>query len=306
VVGRRSFDVVANGLSHRVIEWTGDAPVATAMLLHGFMDAAATWDLVAPRMASKGLRVLAPDLRGFGDGARLPPGSYYYFPDYVLDVADLIDALVPGGGDRGARVSPLVLVGHSMGGSVATLYAGIFPDRVARLVVAEGMGPPDGDHAHVPDRMRRWVDSVRATRARGARSMATRDEALERLAGNHPRVPKEVLASRLDALARDLPDGRVAWKADPLHATPSPVPFFAESLKAFAARVECPVLFVSGGPLGWHPPDEADRLSAFRRLSRFDLPDAGHMMHWTHPEAMAAAIVAFAADLGTEPRESRG
>ena len=279
-----SHRVLANGLLHHVLEWTAAEPRATALLLHGFMDAAGTWDMVAPQLADAGLRVLAPDLRGFGDGARIPPGAYYHFPDYVADVAALVDALVP------AR-SPLVVVGHSMGGTVATLYTGAMPERVAWLVLAEGAGPPDSSHAHSPERMRRWIEEVRSTHARGERSMPSREDALRRLVGNHPRVAREVLATRLDALARDLPDGRVAWKADPLHATRAPMPFFAESFNEFARRATCPVLFVSGGPLGWHPPDEDERVACFRVRERVEIPDAGHMMHWTRPDEMARLIL---------------
>lgn len=285
----RSLKLPANGLEHHVLEWDAVAASGTtALLLHGYMDAAGTWDLVAPRLAEAGLRVLAPDLRGFGDGPRIPPGAYYYFPDYVLDVAELVEALVPPG-------APLLVVGHSMGGSVATLYAGCFPERVTKLVVVEGMGPPDSDHAHSADRMRRWIDEVRAVRRRGDKSMASRDEALRRLAGNHPRVDRAVLETRLGALARGPgEDGRFAWKADPLHGTSTPVPFFAESFKSFARRVTCPVLFVSGGPLGWHPPDEDERLGAFRHHERVEIADAGHMMHWSRPEELSRALVQFA------------
>ncbi|HEY6460373.1 MAG TPA: alpha/beta fold hydrolase, partial [Polyangiaceae bacterium] len=191
-----SHRVPANGLTHHVLEWTASEPRATALLLHGFMDAAATWDLVAPRLAEAGLRVLAPDMRGFGDGARVPAGGYYHFPDYVADVADLVPVLVPEG-------TPLVVIGHSMGGTVASLYAGTVPERVSRLVVAEGAGPPDNEHVHTPTRMRRWIEEVRAVHARGARSMASREDAMRRLAGNHPRVPRDVLATRLPSLARD-------------------------------------------------------------------------------------------------------
>jgi pimeloyl-ACP methyl ester carboxylesterase len=282
----RPLAVAANGLTHNVLEWAGDVEAGTALLLHGFMDAAATWDLVAPQLASARLRVLAPDLRGFGDGARIASGAYYYFPDYVLDVAEIVETLVPAG-------SPLVVVGHSMGGSVATMYAGTVPSRVTRLVVVEGAGPPDNEHAHVPDRMRRWIDDMRGVCSRGQRSMPSRDDALRRLVGNHPRVSPEVLRTRLDALLRELPDGRFAWKADPLHATQSPIAFFAESFKAFIRRVECPALFVSGGPLGWHPPDEAERIACFRQLSRADIDDAGHMMHWTHPDELVKAVLGF-------------
>jgi pimeloyl-ACP methyl ester carboxylesterase len=281
-----SHRVPANGLTHHVLEWPAAQPVSTALLLHGFMDAAATWDLVAPGLASEGLRVLAPDLRGFGEGPRSPAGAYYHFPDYILDVAELVEVLVPPG-------SPLVVVGHSMGGTIGTLYTGAFPERVTRLVLGEGAGPPDNEHAHSPDRLRQWVTESRAARDRGERPMASPAEALRRLVLNHPRVPVEILRSRLPALARELPGGGLAWRADPLHRTRSPVPFFAASFKEFARRATCPVLFVSGGPLGWHPPDEEERLACFADLERLELADAGHMMHWTRPAELTRAIVDF-------------
>jgi pimeloyl-ACP methyl ester carboxylesterase len=281
-----SLRVPANGLLHHVLEWPGSDQGDTALLLHGFMDAAQTWDLVAPPLAARGLRVLAPDLRGFGDAPRVPAGGYYYFTDYVHDVADLVDALVP----ASAR---LFLVGHSMGGSVATMYAGAFPERATRLAVIEGAGPPDSQHEFAPERLRGWIEDVRATRARPERSYPSRADALGRLAANHSRIPETVLRTRFDALARTLPAGRIAWKADPLHATRAPVLFFAESWMAFARRVTCPVLFVSGGPLGWHPHDEEARIGSFSTLERAEIDDAGHMMHWTHPAELSDLLLRF-------------
>ncbi|HTB71654.1 MAG TPA: alpha/beta hydrolase [Polyangiaceae bacterium] len=283
-----SLKLMANGLEHHVLEWLPEAPSAeaTVVLLHGYMDAAATWETVAPSLTAAGFRVLAPDLRGYGDGARVPPGGYYHFTDYVFDLADLVDQLVPQG-------TPLLLVGHSMGGTIANMYAGSFPERLTRLVLLEGAGPPDNAHEVAPDRMRKWVDDVRALRGRPPRRMASREEALRRLVGNHPRVAEDVLRQRLDALSRELPDGGLAWKADPLHGTRSPVPFFAAGWSAFARRVTCPVLFVSGGPLGWHPDDEETRVSAFATLQRAEIPGAGHMMHWTQPAKLTRLLLQF-------------
>ncbi|HEX4447594.1 MAG TPA: alpha/beta hydrolase [Polyangiaceae bacterium] len=280
-----SLRVPANGLEHHVLEWPA-AGAATVLLLHGYMDAAATWDLVAPALAAKGLRAIAPDLRGYGDGARVSAGGYYHFVDYVFDLADIVEALVPQG-------SPLFLVGHSMGGTVANLYAGTFPERVTRLALLEGSGPADNKHDVSPDRLRRWVEDVRAIRARPLRRMSTREDALRRLADNHPRVGEEILRGRLDALASPVPDGGFAWKADPLHTTRSPVPFFAANWKAFARRVTCPVLFVGGGPLGWHPEDEEQRVDAFAVVERTELRDAGHMMHWTEPAKLTRLLLEF-------------
>jgi pimeloyl-ACP methyl ester carboxylesterase len=292
--------VPANGLTHHVLEWRAadpgavPGPAATVLLLHGFMDAAASWDLVAPVLADDGLRVIAPDLRGFGEGPRVPPGGYYHFADYVFDVADIVEALVP-------PASPLVLVGHSMGGTVATLFAGAFPERPSAVALLEGLGPPDQNPDDAPMRMRAWIDGVRSVRARGERALSSREDALRRLAGNHPRVSPDVLSARLDGLMVQRPSGRLAWRADSLHTTRAPVPFFAKTFCAFARRVTCPVLFVSGGPLGWHPPDEEERLASFSQsqgqgqgqLEHAELTDAGHMMHWTQPVALAALLSQF-------------
>jgi pimeloyl-ACP methyl ester carboxylesterase len=286
--------VQANGLEHRVLEWApetsvepgaaGGSAVRTVVLVHGFMDAAGTWDLVAPALAKQRLRVLAPDMRGFGDGARAPSGSYYHFVDYVFDLADLVDALAPG--------EPIALVGHSMGGTITTLFAGTFPERVARLAVIEGIGPPDNPFEVGPVRMRSWIDQVRASRARGpGRPTLSKDEALRRMAANHPHVAPEVLAHRLPHLTEELGDGRVTWSFDALHRTTAPMPFFAKLFVEFAKKVTCPVLFVSGGPRGYHPPDEAERLAAFGDLRRAELPNAGHMVHWTEPAALTALLI---------------
>ena len=251
-----SIRLVANGLEHHVLVWNATAARArastppTALLLHGFMDAGASWDLVAPPLAEAGLRVIAPDLRGFGDTARVAPGGYYHFPDYVFDVAELVDALVPG-------QAPIVVVGHSMGGTVASMYAGMLPARVSRLALLEGAGPSPIDPSYTPERFAAWLEGVRDVRARGERPMQSREEALRRLTINHPRVDPQTLRSRLPGLLRELDDGRVVWKADPLHTTRSPTPFFSSVYQAFAKRVTCPVLFVSGGPSGWAPEEEA-------------------------------------------------
>lgn len=287
-----SLRVMANGLEHRVLEWAPSAGASSArslgvgtrtvVLVHGFMDAAGTWDLVAPHLSAQGFRVLAPDMRGFGEGAR--PQGYYHFVDYVFDLADVMEMLAPG--------EPVAAVGHSMGGTVATLFAGTFPERTALLGVIEGVGPPDNPWEMGPIRMRAWIEQVRAARARGGATPSfSRDEAMRRLVAAHPLVPREVLEHRLPHLAVDVAEGQLAWRFDPLHRTTSPMPFFARLFVEFAKKVTCPVLFVSGGEQGFHPPDEDERLAAFARCTRAELPGAGHMVHWTRPTELSALLL---------------
>lgn len=282
--------IEANGLEHRVLRWGTSGPAV--FLVHGFADAAATWDAVAPVLANHA-RVFAPDLRGFGRGARAPRGSYYHFPDYVADLAGLVDALAPD--------APIILVGHSMGGVVATLYAAAFPERVVRFANLEGLGPPDQGVTAGATRMRTWIDGVRALKkdatARGPMSLV---DARRRLGMSHPRIAPDVLDRKLPYLLESV-EGGVRWLFDPLHRTTAPVPFFTELFAAYASRVTCPVLFVSGGMDGFHPTDEEARLAGFPSLTRVVIEDAGHMLHWTKPVELTRALEQFFAQPPSPP-----
>jgi pimeloyl-ACP methyl ester carboxylesterase len=283
---RRGF-----GLDLCVHRWVDDEAASsgvTLLLLHGFLDAGSSWDLVAEYLAARGHSVLAPDLRGFGASERIASGGYYHFPDYVADV----DALV-----RGLAPERLCLVGHSMGGSIACLYAGACPARVERLVLMEGLGPPAMPPSLAVDRVRRWLTQLADPSETAPRLMSGADEALRRLAKNHGGVDRAVLASRLPHLTRLRADGRLEWAHDPLHRTIAPTPFWADAFRCFLGEIRCPVLFVSGGATGWHPSDEAERLAALARAPRVaTLEDAGHMMHWTRPGEVASLLADFIAE----------
>jgi pimeloyl-ACP methyl ester carboxylesterase len=277
----RSHTWRVNGLDHHVLEW-GRSDGPTAIIVHGFQNAAASWDDVAEGLATDGLRVLAPDMRGFGDGARVPPGGYYYFPDYVSDLAGIARAH--------ASDVPLYVIGHSMGATVASYFAGAFPERVTKLALIDGLGPPDNGPDIAPARMRRWIETAYDAPP-GDRKPMTRAEALGRMARFNPDLDEAILARRLAQLSREV-DGGLVWKADPLHATTSPIPFLAESYKAFARLVTCPVLYVSGGEKGFHVEDEDERLACFQKLEKVTI-DGGHALHWTRPAELVERLVTF-------------
>jgi pimeloyl-ACP methyl ester carboxylesterase len=285
----RSHVWQVNGLDHHVLEWgpdgestPSDARRATAIVVHGFQDCAATWDDVAGDLAAAGLRVLAPDMRGFGDGARVPAGAYYYFPDYVSDLAGIVRAHAGGG--------PLFVIGHSMGATVVSYFAGAFPERVTKLALIDGVGPPDNPFSVGPIRMRRWIETAYETGVAERKPM-TRADALSRLQRFNPDIDEAVLARKVAQLSREI-DGGVAWKHDPLHGTTGPLAFFAETYRAFAHLVTCPALHVSGGTRGHHVPDEEERLASFPRLTRVTI-EGGHALHWSKPRELAEALVAF-------------
>jgi len=267
-------------LVHRFRDASVPPSGLTVLCVHGFADAGSTWDLVAEPLARDGHDIVAPDLRGFGGSDPVGAGGYYHFPDYVADLAAFVDRLAP------AR---LAVVGHSMGGTISCLFAGTYPDRLERLAILEGIGTIAGEPELALDRMRTWIrDLPRVDRV--PRPLGSFEDAVQRLAANHPRVPRPVLESRTRLLSAAGEDGRVHWTYDPLHRTRSPTPFNLETFKAFLRRISCPTLFVSGGSTGWHPPDESERVALIANAVTAELPDAGHMMHWTAPAELAALL----------------
>lgn len=277
---------LVNGLKlfvHRFRDEAVPPSGLTLLLLHGIFDAGSTWDLVAGPLARAGHEVLAPDLRGFGRSDRIGAGGYYYFPDYVADVAALIDELNP---------PRLGIVAHSMGGGVACLYTGAHPERVERLALLEGLGPPAFPSTTAVDRTRAWLRDLRRIE-RTPRPLASLDDAVARLAANNPSVPHDVLVTRARLLTRLTPDGRLVWSYDPLHKTMSPTMFRVEEFSEYLKRITCPTLVVSGGTTGMHPPDEEERLALLQDVTRVELPKAGHMMHWTEPAALARELLTF-------------
>jgi pimeloyl-ACP methyl ester carboxylesterase len=265
-----------------------DASVAPSgislLLLHGIYDAGSTWDLVASTLARAGHDVLAPDLRGFGKSDWIGPGGYYHFPDYVADVAALVDEVNP---------SRLCVVGHSMGGSIAALYVATHPGRVERLALLEGIGPPAMPSSIAVDRMQAWLRDLKRI-DRAPRPLASMEDAVARLAANNSSVPHDVLVTRARLLTRMDASGRLIWAHDPLHKTISPATFRVEEFGEFLAKITCPTLLVSGGARGWQPPDAEERAGRIGGVvRRVDLPNAGHMMHWTEPAALARELIGF-------------
>jgi pimeloyl-ACP methyl ester carboxylesterase len=179
------------------------------------------------------------------------------------------------------------------------LYTGARPQRVAAVVLMEGAGPPAMHSELAVTRTRSWLDALAQPKPR--RTLVDVEDALRRLRAHHARVPSETLRSMVPKLTCEVA-GALYWAHDPLHLSTAPVPFNVDSYKAFAAQVTCPLLFVSGGAAGWHPPDEAERLAAFGRPAKLvELSEAGHMMHWTQPEAVAHTIAAFVAEALPDP-----
>ena len=118
--------VTTNGLRMKALHWPGPAGAVPAVLLHGLTSCAETWSLVAPQLAAD-RPVYALDLRGHGETDK--PDHGYDQATVAADVAGALDAL---------GVAAACAVGHSWGGGIALRLAADHPQRVRRLVLADG------------------------------------------------------------------------------------------------------------------------------------------------------------------------
>ena len=276
----------ANGLKHHVLEWDNDASDTTVVLLHGFLDLSWSFARVAARLMAN-YHVIAPDFRGHGDTQWVGAGGYYYFPDYILDLVRLLPELTR---------ERVYIVGHSMGGTVATYYTGLFPDRVQKLVLLEGIGPPADDPMTAPNRVLEHLRTMDNLRARKPRVLSSLDDAVETLAHIYPRADNEhlrELARHATRPATEGPTGSLQWKYDPLHRTRSPMPFDERVFAAFIRRIACPVLLVDSADRNASGSSNPARQALYTTAVKRVLPDSGHMMQLDQPQAVAEMVLEF-------------
>ncbi len=281
----RSRFVDLRGLRYHVREWGSATNGPSLLMLHGWMDVSASFQFVVDALARE-RHVLAPDWRGYGLTSS-GPGDCYWFPDYLADLDLLLDALV---GDE-----PATLVGHSMGGNIALLYAGIRPQRVRAVVNLEGFGLKDQPASRAPHRYAEWIDALKAPSQ--PRDYPSLDAIAARLCKTNPRLDADKAAFLAPHWA--WPHGNAFRVAgDPAHRIVNPVLYRWAEVEACWREVGAPVLWVEGADTDAHKwagdaAETARRAALLARVRCERVADAGHMLHHDQPQAVARLIEAF-------------
>ena len=274
------------GLRYHLRRWPRPG-APKLVLLHGWMDVSASFQFLVDELRGD-WDVHAPDWRGYGL-TEWANADCYWFPDYLADLDFILDAI--------HADAPVNLVGHSLGGNVAALYAGIRPERVAKLVNLEGFGLPQTRPKQAPGRYARWLEELHERPQ--LRPYAGFAVLKERLRAGNPRLTAERAHFLARHWGREDESGQVVLRGDPAHKIVNPQLYRYEEALACWREVVAPVLWVEGAHsettqrLKIDPAQVAERRAAFRDLRQATLPDAGHMLHHDQPHAVAALIEEF-------------
>lgn len=287
----RSEFISLRGLQYHVRHW-GDEDAPKLFMVHGWMDVSASFQFVVDCL-QRDWHVIAPDWRGFGL-TQSPGADSYWFPDYVADMDAVLDHYSP---DEAVN-----LLGHSMGGNVVCIYAGVRPERVRKLINLEGFGMPVTKAEQAPGRYAKWLNELRERPS--LRSYATQADVAVRLQKTNPRLSDE-RASFLSAHWA-APNAQGKWEVlgDPAHKLTSPLLYHIDEVLACWRAITAPMLWVEANDTDiwkWMGPKDSARLEIDRRIGFIPdvttamIDDAGHMLHHDQPQQLALMIERFLA-----------
>jgi pimeloyl-ACP methyl ester carboxylesterase len=248
--------------------------------LHGWLDNSASFERLAPELPN--LHLVALDLAGHGRSQHRHPSVSPHFIDWAPEIVAVADFL---GWER------FSLIGHSMGAGISTLVAGAFPDRVKRLVLLEGAGPLSAEASRAPKQLASAVDDERRAASSSPRVFPDLDAAIAARMRDSDldREAARVLVERGTEKAED----GVRFTHDPRLRTRSRTRLTENQVRAFLARISCPVLAVRALQ-GWPFPEEvvAARIATIQNVETAAI-EGGHHVHLTHPERVAPLISDF-------------
>lgn len=283
IVGPTSHYFYSQRLRLHYVDW-GNPGAPPMVLVHGGRDHARNWDWVAIRLRTQ-YHIIAPDLRGHGDSQWAVGGSYSV-ADYTLDLAQLIDAL---------QLPPLILIGHSLGGSVALQYAATYPERVYKVVAIEGLGPPPWlvVERSARERMRDWIAEMQALARRHPRRYASLEDAMARMREANPHLSEEQARHLTIHGCYRAEDGTYLWKFDNYVRATSPYLSGMREARELWSEILCPVLLLRGEESWASDPAKDGRAAAFRNATVINIPRAGHWVHHDQLEEFLRVVRQF-------------
>lgn len=282
----KTTQLTIRGLNYHVQEW-GNLESPKLFLLHGWMDCGITFKAVAEKL-SDAFYVVAPDWRGFGNTEH---AQGYWFPDYFADLEKILDHYTP---DQAAR-----LVGHSMGGNIALMYAGIRPQRVQAVMSLEALGMAPTQSADAPQKYRQWMQQILSDEA--SKVYPDVDTFKASIRKGNPSLSEDIVDELVHAWGKPTGDnGAYCLRHDHAHRYANPVRYNFDDVVEVWQQITARVGLVMA--------EQSVFYSKFKQLGRLDhaidllkiaeadyslIADSGHMLHLEQAEKIADCIRAF-------------
>ena len=268
------------------VDW-GNPDAPPLLLVHGGRDHCRNWDWIANRL-KQDWHIIAPDLRGHGDSQWSSTGNYT-MEGYVYDLAQLIDQ---------QGLAPVTILAHSLGGNISLRYAGVYPDRVKKLIAIVGLGPSPKQQAErraktFDERMRRWIDEQRGLAGRLPRRYATLEDAFKRMRDENKHLSADQARHLTHHGVNQNEDGTYSWKFDNYVRVFPVVDMPHAELEYLWSRIACPTLLVYGRESWASNPETDGRIQHFKtaRVAMFER--AGHWVHHDRLDEFMATTTEF-------------
>jgi pimeloyl-ACP methyl ester carboxylesterase len=221
-------------------------------------------------------------LRGHGD-SQSSPDANYAIAAYVYDLAQLIHQ---------QELAPVSIVAHSLGGTIALRYAGIYPECVRRLVAIEGLGASPKRVAErakrgIAERMQHWIAEQRALSGRMPRRYGSIEDAVRRMREANRHLSSEQARHLTQYGVNQNEDGTYSWKFDNYVRAHPPYEMTLAEIEELWCRISCPTLLVYGEESGASNPAMDGRARHFRDAKVVAIANAGH---WVHHDQLDAFI----------------
>lgn len=228
----------------------GDPDKPLMLALHGWLDNAASFAPLAQYLSD--YQIVALDFTGHGKSEHRSPDAHYHLIDFVHDLRELV---LSQGWDS------FILLGHSMGGVVASLYTASFPESVQRFISIEAFGPLVKEPESAATQLRSSIESRLQIAEKEARHPKSLEQAIQARLGAGPmasRSARLLVERNLEVL--NAPDSDIAldpdvddsleqalrWRSDRRLRTISSMRFTPEQAKAIMHNIRCPMLVILG------------------------------------------------------------
>lgn len=277
----REIDIALPHLRLAAKTW-GDPSLPPLLALHGWLDNAASFDRLAPLLC-RHFHIVALDLPGHGRSEHRPPGAWYHYVDYPGEVLAAADQL---------GWQQFGLLGHSLGGTLASVLAAAWAERVGQLLLIEALGPLAAEAGQALTQLQRALGQRAALQAKALRIFPSEADAVQarvQANGLSPEAARILVSRGLRAVT-----GGFVWSSDARLTLASPQRYVEAQVLALLEGIRAPTHLILAQPA----PAFLDEAIVNARIARVPgiqvvrLP-GHHHLHLEDPQPVAAAILAF-------------